>query len=126
MAEGALSSSTPAASSSSGLPKEKDKDKEKDQALNELTFENLRLAVLDLQTEFPQALPALQKAAELLTAFEIARDYQNERLGREMRDQNRFKVRGSPLGPCALSTAPLSPALFPSPFLLGGSPLPLI
>ena len=76
----------------SGGPK--DKDKEKEQAVNELNFENLRLAILDLQGEFgPAAVPVLNKVVELVTSFEIARDYHMEKLGREMKGQNRFKVR---------------------------------
>jgi hypothetical protein len=96
MTEPSLSNSAPPAVAAQNSPKEKEKDKEKEAALNELNFENLRSAVLDLQTEFPQSVPALNKVVELLTSFEIARDFQNERLGREMRDKNRFRVQNQP------------------------------
>lgn len=83
----------PLTSSVNPPPKEnKERDRERDQ-LNELTFENLRLAVQDLQSDHPSSGPVLAKVIELLTAFEIARDYQSERITRETRGQSRFKVR---------------------------------
>jgi len=113
-----------AAGGAAGSGGPKDKDKEKEQAVNELNFENLRLAILDLQGEFgPAAVPVLNKVVELVTSFEIARDYHMEKLGREMKGQNRFKVRPMPCS--ALSRPPrrssLSSLSYPFPFFVASS-----